>query len=279
MQKINYIVTTKGVPLKVKRGDFDSDGEPASALDSERKSASVDSELALIFPQDSQYIGNPSSLGSRYFMADGHFAKNKYDMYLVTRLDGYTVADVRALIDRAKNPVLLSADKFVFDEDPTWALNLNAQMANAARSLQERGFNVVLDTTETFLANQQNVIGYASWGSNDRHATSSTEYAKPKNTWVPGAIAETYVSTSGRTFNKPALYGQSLIADLIEEGITGAKGYVYESYSSAMADVSVLFDRYTKGYNLAESFYAASPFLSWMDVVIGDPKIVLKIEK
>ena len=39
-----------------------------------------------------------------------------------------------------------------------------------------------------------------------------------------------------------------------------------------MAIVSVLFDRYTSNYNLAESFYMASRSLSWMDVVIGDPK-------
>lgn len=278
-EKINYIVTTKGVPLKVKRGDFNSSGQPASALDSEHKSASVDSELALIYSQDSQYIGNSESLGSRYYLAEGHFAKTKYDMYLVTRLDGYTVADVRALIDRAKNPVLSTSGQFVLDQDPGWTLNLNNQLATASKSLTGRGFNALLDMTEKFLTGQQNVIGYASWGSNDKHFASSSEYAKPKNTWAPGAIAETYVSTSGRTFRKPVIYGQSLIADLIEEGITGAKGYVYEPYSSAMTDVSVLFDRYTRGYNLAESFYISSPFVSWMGVVIGDPKMVLKVEK
>lgn len=280
VQKINYIVTTKGVPLKVKRGEFNSDGKNASALDPERKSASVDSELTLIFSQDSQYIGNSGSLGQRYLFAEGHFTKTKYDMYLVTRLDGYTVADVRALIDRAKNPILsVSVIKFVLDQDPGWTLNLNDQLATAAKSLMDKGFNVVLDTTEKFLTGQQNVIGYVSWGSNDKHFASSSEYAKPKNIWAPGAIAETYVSTSGRTFRRPAIYGQSLIADLIEEGVTGVKGYVYEPYSSAMTNVSVLFDYYTNGYNLAESFYVSSPFISWMGVVIGDPKMVLKIEK
>jgi hypothetical protein len=94
----------------------------------------------------------------------------------------------------------------------------------------------------------------------------------PHNTWVAGAIGETYVSTDGRTFTAPPTYGQSLVADLVAEGITGVKGYVYEPYSFAMAEVSVLFDRYTNGYNLAESYYMASRSLSWMDVVIGDPK-------
>ncbi len=30
-------------------------------------------------------------------------------------------------------------------------------------------------------------------------------------------------------------------------------------------------DRYTSGYTMAESFYAASHFVGWEDVVIGDP--------
>lgn len=280
--KINYIVTTKGIPLKVKRGEFNSDGQNASALDSEHRSASVDSELTLIFSRWSVFIGSPNQVvGHSYYLKNERFSRAKHEIYLVTRLDGYTVDQVIALIDRAGHPEpFTSSTKFVFDGDPTWNLNnLNGVMANAAKALQERGFNVILDTSEAFLTNQQNVIGYASWGSNDRHATSSTENAKPKNTWHNGAIAETYVSTSGRTFNQPAVYGQSLIADLIAEGITGAKGYVYEPYGSAMADVSVLFDRYTKGYNLAESFYAASPFLSWMDIVIGDPKATIVIPK
>jgi hypothetical protein len=39
-----------------------------------------------------------------------------------------------------------------------------------------------------------------------------------------------------------------------------------------MTNVEVLFDRYTSGNNLAESYYMGSRYLSWMDVIIGDPK-------
>jgi len=53
------------------------------------------------------------------------------------------------------------------------------------------------------------------------------------------------------------------------------KGYVYEPYSNAMSDVSILLPMYVDGYTIAESYYAASYFLGWMDVVIGDPKFSL----
>jgi len=96
---------------------------------------------------------------------------------------------------------------------------------------------------------------------------------KPRNQWIPGALAETYVSTGGRSFNYPTSYGQSLVADLIKDGVTGVKGYVYEPYLSACAHPDILFDAYTQGFCLAESYYMASAYLSWMDVVVGDPKL------
>jgi len=127
-----------------------------------------------------------------------------------------------------------------------------------------------------YVTSREGVIGYVSWGSNDHHADDFTMHALPSNSWSPGALVETYVSTSARSFDNPPSYGQSLIADLIEEGVSGAKGYVYEPYSSSMANPSVLFDRYAAGYNLAESYFMASRYISWMDVVVGDPKTTIQ---
>ena len=112
-------------------------------------------------------------------------------------------------------------------------------------------------------------MGYVSWGSNDHNDTNN---GKPNNTWLNGSIAETFVSTSGRSFTWPPVYGQSMIADLIDEGCTGVKGYVYEPYASNTARPQILFRRYVQGYNLAESYYMASPKLAWMDMIVGDPK-------
>jgi len=86
----------------------------------------------------------------------------------------------------------------------------------------------------------------------------------------PGAIAETAVSTGARTF-LPTTGGQSLIVDLIACHVTGVKGYCDEPLLQAVASPTVLFDRYTSGWNLAESFYAASRFVGWEDIIIGDP--------
>jgi uncharacterized protein (TIGR03790 family) len=268
VDKINYIVTTKGVPLKVNRGNIPSQSSPSS---------SVESELTLILGPYSPNIGGAGIVFSPYYYQTAHFSRATYGIYLVTRLDGYSFDEIQGLIDRGgpNTPFSQTNAKFVLDEDPGWNASLpalNNSMVSAQTILVGKGLSTVLDTSTVYLTDQSNVIGYTSWGSNDHYADQYTQYAKPHNTWVPGALAETYVSTDGRTFSAPPTYGQSLVADLVEEGLTGVKGYVYEPYSSSMTIVSVLYDRYTSGYNLAESYYMASRSLSWMDVVIGDPK-------
>jgi len=97
---------------------------------------------------------------------------------------------------------------------------------------------------------------------------------RPHNHWIPGSLAETAVSTGGRTFTYGNGYGQSLVADLIRDGVTGVKGYVYEPFLNAIAHSDILFDAYTRGYTLGESYMMASQWgLSWMDTIIGEPKL------
>jgi len=97
---------------------------------------------------------------------------------------------------------------------------------------------------------------------------------RPNNTYVPGAIAETFVSTGGRSFTYGTSYGQSLVVDMVRQGISGISGHVYEPYLTACGRPQILFDMYTSGYTMGESFYMALPWVSWMEVVVGDPKMV-----
>ena len=414
-ENISYFVTTKGVPLRVSGGT--------------NYRACLDSELTMILGQYQGYIGNNLWFINPYFEKDEPFAKTKQDLYLVTRLTGFTWPEIKQLIDNAT----VSGNNrgtYVLDEDATKGYTGgygigNVWIRDANTILTAKGEQTYYDNTNTFVTGQTNVIGYASWGSNDAHDTTNivanygfesstgnlpnnwypiydpgindniiinstdaysgtdslqinrsstssnftaiaqnisispeTRYylrgrvnvteisgpggahiqvqtldsqdkllkvqntnlrtgitsswvsfsqviyetnanaakvrlmailnqssgrvnfdqitfndIQPHNKWVPGAIAETFVSTGGRSFNYGTIYGQSLIADLIRDGVTGVKGYVYEPYLSAIAHPDLLFDRYTDGYNLAESYYMASNFLGWMDVVVGDPKM------
>jgi uncharacterized protein (TIGR03790 family) len=264
---INYMVTTKGFPLSV----YSSSGFTYGSC--------VDEELALIFGSLESQIGNFYAVSNPYYGQDAYFTHGNYPMYIVNRLTGYNWSDVKALIDHA-NSTYGNRGLFVLDADPSKndgnGYEVGNQWLRDARDiLSERsqyvdGIEVLFDESYWYITQQSEVMGYASWGSND---ANDTDNAKPHNTWVNGSLAETFVSTGGRTFRWPPSYGQSLIADWIREGVTGIKGYVQEPFLTAIAHPDILFERYTRGYNLGESYRMASVMLGWMGVVVGDPKV------
>ena len=96
---------------------------------------------------------------------------------------------------------------------------------------------------------------------------------RPHMDWVNGSIVETAVSTGARSFNWGTTYGQSLVADILDDGASGTKGYVYEPYLTAVSYPSVLLPTYASGFNLAESYAASNLMIGWMGVVVGDPKM------
>jgi uncharacterized protein (TIGR03790 family) len=138
---------------------------------------------------------------------------------------------------------------------------------HAGNNLTAAGIPVELAETTIFVGHQSNLLGYFSWGSNDDHF-SQTAYNSLE--FAPGAIGDTAVSTSARSFF-PQSSGQSMIADLIAQGITGVKGYTDEPLLQGISSPTLVLGHFTQGYNLAESFYAGSHFVGWTDLIVGDP--------
>lgn len=270
-EQILYIVLTKGVPLRVL-------GEGA-ALQSQ--AASVDSELTLLYRKlHGGIVALPGPVDNPFFrQRDTPFRHPQFPMYLVTRLDGWDVKEVKGLIDKAL--AARNRGKFVIDlrEDDSTPGN---QWLRAAALLLPKD-RVVLDDSPKVVSGVADVIGYASWGSNDRARTERFLHLG----WLPGAIATEYVSSDARTMRKPpdvwrigtwdhpatwfADSPQSLTADYIHEGATGASGQVDEPYLTFCPRPEFILPSYFLGRNLAESYYLGIPGLSWMNVVIGDP--------
>lgn len=271
--RIRYFVTTLGVPLGIQTG--------GSGMSNE--SAAVDSELTTLY-RDLRGRPAPTAgpLQNPFFQQRRTaFDPVGLEMYLVTRLAGYDFADVRKMIDRSlearnRGTVVLDMRNGSDEAGEDWLRDA------AIRLPQER---VRLDQGRGVLYREQEVIGYASWGSNDPNR---------KQRWVgfgflPGAIVTEYVSTNGRTFARPpadwnlstwngkdqpkwfAGSPQSLTADYIHAGATGASGHVYEPYLQFCPRPDILFPEYLGGRNLVESYYLAMPAISWMNIVVGDP--------
>jgi len=248
VEKVDFLLIVKGVPIKTAQRGY-----------------SVDSLLMCMNVAVSPRSRNP------YFGKREAFSSDRYGgLYLVSRLDGYTFADANALLERGLR-ARRADGMFLLDISPSHQRNaygeVSDSMRRAAQLLQRKKLRVLLDDSREFIGNQKGLMGYYSWGSNDPQFKKELYLS---NTFLPGAIADTAVSTSARTF-LPTDKGQSLIADLIKVGVTGVKGYVSEPYADALCRADILFDRYTDGYTLAESFWMSTPYLFWKDMVVGDP--------
>ena len=151
-----------------------------------------------------------------------------------------------------------------------WFASRFVGLANAATPeevLLSRNIAVAINQSETFVAGRGRLAGYFPWGSN---VDQLSQDAYNSLGFVPGAIGDTAVSTSAQTMLPPGSDGQSTIGDLIAQGITGVNGYVAEPLLQATASPTIALERYTRGFTLGESFYAASHFVGWTDLIISD---------
>src|SRR5262249_54217189 len=146
----------------------------------------------------------------------------------------------------------------------------------------------IIDETAKVLTGIKDVIGYASWGSNDK----ARKHRFVDFSWLPGAIATEFVSTDGRTFDKPPdtwesgtwpdriswFRGgrQTLTGDNIHEGATAASGQTLEPFLAFWPRPDFVLPAYFSGRTMAESFYMGLPGLSWMSLIVGDPLMRLK---
>ena len=279
--RILYLVLTKGMPLRV-AGTFGQAGTVAS----------VDSELTLLYRamtgQSIRVEGpvvNPYFLGGREISEARPFTHREHDIFLVSRLDAFTVDEALALIDKGSAPrgegqiVLDERDALVNRVGEDWL-----ELASKRLAADGHGNQVVLETTPKPARDVAQVLGYFSWGSTD----PQNRVRSPGMGFVPGAIAANFVGSDARTFrappetwvptgdavNRASWYAgspESLIGDLIRDGVTGVAGYVAQPFLNGTVRPQVLFPAYTAGFNLVEAFYLALPHLGWQAMVIGDP--------
>jgi uncharacterized protein (TIGR03790 family) len=264
---INYIVTTKGMPLKVSNGNC-MYGAGCS---------SVELEMALINGPYSISIGMGGTLFNPYYSSYQHFNRTDFHIFLVTRLDGYTYDDVINLIDRSGPNVLVEKNQALFVLDFTANANEDSVpiMTLAENTLTELGWNYVFYGDSTVLLNQSDVLGLYSIDYNS--LGQSLNY-----NWLKGSVVKLALCNTAATFDENQNPdGNFLVADAIKEGATGAEGFVYCGYSNADLVYAFVLSHYlndTIHFNLAESYYAALPTLSYPHEVIGDPKTSILID-
>src|SRR5690606_13535018 len=116
----------------------------------------------------------------------------------VTRLTGYSLEDIKGLIDRGQK----AQNRGIVVVDGTGLPHTMGErpLAGVARILPGDRVRYENDLAPTY--DVGSVIGYASWGSNDKRRLAEGR-RDPGFEWLPGGIATEYVSSDGRTFEEP----------------------------------------------------------------------------
>ncbi len=292
------IVTTKGMPLRIQVTDpnpgsyVDPQGIPRTILQWKPYS-SLESELAAV-----DIISTGQMMGDQSYAWPGHFTKNPYynaddefshDVYLTrltARLDGYSVGDVTAAIDRAQNAFIgpfnspAGPAHFIVDNDPGAPYDVTMQrlvddvLGPAGMPPGAGNF----DDTNAFISTANGpVIGYDSHGVHPYTATPVgyiTDVLGSNLTLANGAVFTSLESFNAYSFNDGGYAGnQGQIAEWLEIGGTAAVGHVEEPIASwvTVTNEDIMFQALLDGRSFAEAAWLANFQLSYVNTLVGDP--------
>jgi len=275
---IRFVAVMRGVPLKIQSSTRDTaleahaDIQPGTpmALIAGQNEACVDSEIAAMFsliPETAGFIPNP------YFQQSvpALTLPPAHTPLLVCRLDGPSDAIVRHMIDAAiatektglwgwaylDERSILSPGYVVGDE---W-------LTSAGSAMRRQGIPVIADYASEVLPPgfpMTDAAVYYGWYTQD----VAGPFALPGFKFLPGAVAVHIHSYSARTVRDP---NAAWAGPLLARGAAATMGNVYEPYLELTVHLDILQDRLMNGLTLAEAAYTATPGLSWMNVVLGDP--------
>ena len=259
---VRVLVLMRGVPFQIRR-------TAADPKPSQEDEASVDSELAtlgLTTPPVNGGLRNP------YFNQPTRFPQSQSTtgLLLVGRLDGPDDATVKRMIDDALaaeqtgllgRAVIDQAQKSgVYQEGEDW-------LKRSADSYRQAGIPVFIDRHASVLPEAwplPDTILYFGWYTD--HILGAL--ASPEFRFKRGAIACHLHSFSAHVIRS---HDQAWAGPLLSHGAAVTFGNVFEPYLSLTVHFDIFNKRLLEGFTVGEAAWNATPALSWMNVVLGDP--------
>jgi len=277
-----FIILVKGIPLKISSTNGGSYGETDYS--------SVDSAVCLLYEdyditwrQNNPYYNVDTSYTKAYRFDNSHF-RNSAGValnYLVTRIDGYTVADMEAIVDRGVGADTSGNGYWIIDDHQKTYDSMSTaydRLNSLSRNINPDPWS---DTSSYVLTNAGgSIIGYTSHGI---HASMGDGYVSnsPENpnhldfNFLNGAVFSTYESYNAYGFVSKTQSTHGQIAEWVEIGGAGGIGNVYEPWASTIAEEYIWMPEYTIGYTWAEAAYMSLPYMDFVSVVIGDPLMTI----
>lgn len=266
---IRFVAMMKGMPLKI-RATTDYPGDKAGVPPiANRNEASVDSEVAVLGLFSDQISG---MLSNPYFQSYKPIADiDQIPLLLVCRLDAPQAATVRRMITDAietEKTGLWGRAYIDGAHNTSGGLGVGDRWLTAIRDqLHKLGVPVIYDNAPEIFPNSYPMTDcalYYGWYS----GSIAGPFTQPDFQFAPGAIAVHIHSFSANTLHDE---NANWAGPLLARGATATLGNVYEPYLEFTAHLDLFNDRLVHGFTFAESAYMATPVLSWMFVVVGDP--------
>lgn len=259
---VRVIALMRGIPFQIRR---DIQNPPNSKEDE----ASVDSELCLLGLAGQNLAG---AVRNPYFNQGMRFQMYQATpgLMLVGRLDAPDAETVKRMIDdailaektglRGRAVIDLAQKTGAYQEGEDWLIQ-------SAILFREHGIPVFIDKEESLIADHwplPDTALYFGWYA----PTASGAIASQSFRFMPGAIACHLHSFSGAAIRAS---DRHWVGPLLRQGAAAVLGNVFEPYLSLTVHFDLLNKRLLEGYTLVESSWVATPVLSWMNVVCGDP--------
>ncbi|MDH3975118.1 MAG: TIGR03790 family protein [Deltaproteobacteria bacterium] len=238
--------------------------------DDEMNSSSVDSELTMVMAgpyQLNRWLGNP--LNKIYDSLPG-IEQFREKVVMVGRLDGPTAKSARRLVDDA-----LEVEKkglkgtFYIDARGLKGKDSYGRYDSHLYALYDRvkrksKMKTVFNDEEGLFPPDccKDAALYVGWYSLGKYVDSFD--------WVKGAVAFHVASSEASTLRKKG--SQVWVKRMLEEGVAASIGPVSEPYLDSFPLPHIFFPLLMTGkHSLMEAYYQSTPYLSWRQLIIGDP--------
>jgi uncharacterized protein (TIGR03790 family) len=264
--RVAALVTCRGVPLKIAHDpELVAESLPFTSRPEFRTNAgAVDSELSMLaFPNYpiNAFVPNP------LFQNEHPSAFEFVQIVKVARLDGPTVDDALALVDRAvaaeRTGLLGRAYVDIARRDAVG----DAWLESVATQLAALDFDLAVDREPATIAAAARFDApalYFGWYAGELDGPM----ALPGFRFPPGAIAlhiHSFSASTLRTSNR------GWAGPLVARGVTATVGNVFEPYLQFTHRPNLFLRALARGATLVDAAYFSLQVLSWQAIVIGDP--------
>jgi uncharacterized protein (TIGR03790 family) len=269
---IRYAVVIRGIPLKIKEcTDYPGDSQSQPAPVGTVNAASIDSEisvLGLFSPQISGVLKNPVCNNASHSVFNPQVPPA---LLFVARLDAPSVEAVRSMVMNGLHAEkeglwgwgyidLRSITSAGYAQGDNW-------IRASGTAMRRYGIPVISDDLpDTYQSGfpVTDAAAYYGWYSENIDGPFADIFFQ----FVPGAVAAHLHSFSATTLHDA---NKGWTGPFIQHGASASVGNVYEPYLAFTTDFGLLCSSLLAGSNLADSYYAAQPVLSWMSILVGDP--------